>query len=98
MIKRPSQCRAFICNWLMNDKVGDEWHPQRARMVLHHRIDNGKLIFNAVVDPSTPDVWQREPYYRYLKRWALAHLELDAWVLVRLASRDIRPAPLLRPQ
>ena len=73
--KRPPTCRDFVCQWLVNGELGDEWQPTRAKMFVHYNADPlGKLGLYVIVDPSRPDAWRREPYHSQLKGWALANL------------------------
>src|SRR5215831_7728616 len=31
---RPQECRAFVCQWLVNANFGPEWKPNKCKMVL----------------------------------------------------------------
>jgi hypothetical protein len=73
--ERPASCRGFACQRLINDTLGDEWFPTRAKMFVHYNSDPlGTIGLYVIVDPSRPDAWRREPYYSQLKRWALNNL------------------------
>lgn len=63
---RPQMCRSFTCSWLQGH-LGDEWFPNRARMVVH--FSQGAI--NVQVDPNYPDRWRREPYFGKLCEWSL---------------------------
>src|SRR5215831_13686041 len=41
--ERPSVCRGFACQWLVSPAFGDEWFPQRAKMVCHFEYLNDKF-------------------------------------------------------
>jgi hypothetical protein len=61
-------CRAFYCQWMLEEGLGPEWKPDRAKFVLV-KSDAGRHI-SVCVDPGYPSVWRRSPYYENLKRWA----------------------------
>jgi hypothetical protein len=64
---RPAGCRDFHCEWLLSEKLGPEWKPDRARFALMVTA-TGHLA--ACVDPGFPSAWRRPPYYPVLWRWA----------------------------
>jgi hypothetical protein len=59
---RPEECRVFHCEWLVNESLGPEWKPDKAKFVLVHRPD--RIV--AHVDPATPAIWRRPPYQQGL--------------------------------
>jgi Fe-S-cluster containining protein len=82
---RPPSCRSFHCAWLIDPKLGAEWHPATAKMVLHYDRPARRLAVH--VDPEFPSAWRSEPYYRQLKAWTCAAIEgartpsSDAWLM-----------------
>ena len=73
--ERPTTCRDFACEWLVNVQLGDEWCPTRAKMFVHYNVDPlGTVGLYVIVDPSRPDVWRRDPYFSHMKQWALQNL------------------------
>ena len=64
---RPAGCRDFHCEWMLSEKLGPEWKPDRARFVLMI-TPTGHLA--ACIDPGYPSAWRRPPYYQTLWRWA----------------------------
>src|SRR5262245_44459275 len=40
--QRPGDCRKFLCGWLGDERVGDEWRPSRTKMVI--KFEGRKLI------------------------------------------------------
>jgi hypothetical protein len=84
---RPDECRSFNCQWLINERFGDEWEPTRSKIVICHvwQGDTSKLVFN--VDPGSPLSWKKEPYYSQLKRLALNGLEHKGIITVNVAKR-----------
>ena len=65
---RPAQCRAFDCNWIKMNWLGEEWRPDRSKFVFTIDPASGNLMFQ--VDPGSPDAWRREPYYSQIRRWS----------------------------
>ncbi|MFV0279458.1 MAG: hypothetical protein ACK5JM_01700 [Rhodoblastus sp.] len=77
---RPDQCRAFFCNWIMLDWLGDEWKPDVAKFIFTLDRASGYLQFQ--VDPQNPEAWKREPYYSQIKTWAIEGLSRARCTLV----------------
>lgn len=77
---RPQHCRSFHCLWMMQDWLGAEWKPDRAKMVLS--IDPATRFLFVQVDPGSASAWKREPYYGQLRRWAATSLQQKRYVLV----------------
>jgi hypothetical protein len=67
-LDRPPSCRSFHCEWLLSDKLGDEWKPDKARFVLSWEEEKSKL--SIVCDPAQPTAWKREPYLSQIRGWA----------------------------
>ena len=80
--ERPQECRAFACLWVADETLDDVWFPARAKMFLAFD-DRGAL--RVTVDPSFPNAWRREPYYKQLRAWALSQT-----VWLRIGHRFIR--------
>jgi hypothetical protein len=82
---RPTECGNFYCGYLTMPKLGDEWKPERSRIVI--TLEQGGRRLAAHVDLTRPDAWRSEPYYSRLKQWAIAGLQKDRLVVVRLGER-----------
>ncbi len=65
---RPSECRVFNCAYLVSPHIGEEWKPERSKIVLV--IDEAGLRMSAYVDSQRPNAWKSEPYYSQLKQWS----------------------------
>ena len=82
---RPAGCRDFYCEWMLSEKLGREWKPDRARFALMQTA-TGHLA--ACVDPDFPSAWKRSPYQQALRRWARERAEdpssswpgVDVWI------------------
>ena len=64
---RPQECRDFICSFLVDSSLGEEWFPSKSKIVVTN--DTGALI-GVHVDPDRPEAWRREPYYSQIMSWA----------------------------
>jgi hypothetical protein len=82
---RPQECRDFICGYLMNAELGDEWKPNHCKIVLVSEHDGNRIV--AQVDPQRPDAWRRDPYYRHLKKWAARSLPFRGQVIAAVGRR-----------
>jgi hypothetical protein len=65
---RNAECRNYHCGWLIDGKLGPEWQPETAHIIITYDMDGRR--FNAHADPLYPDAWQTEPYYSQLKNLA----------------------------
>ena len=88
---RPNECREFACVWLENPTLSEDWKPASSKIVLYF-IDNGSRLI-AHVDPGSPDVWRRQPYYDQLKAWARRGIRSKPKVVVRIENRLIAILP-----
>ena len=62
--QRPHSCRVFSCLWLLDEGLGEEWKPEKSKLVIVP--DNDGRATRVYVDASSPDAWKREPYYHSL--------------------------------
>ena len=62
--KRPDSCRVFSCLWLLDEQLGEEWKPEKSKLVIVP--DNDGRATRVYVDASSPEAWKREPYHRSL--------------------------------
>jgi hypothetical protein len=81
--QRPQECRSFLCGYLVNGQLGEEWKPSRSRLVLELQ---GPRI-GVHVDPQRPDAWKREPFYSSLKRWAAAAVQDRGEIVAYIGKR-----------
>jgi len=85
--RRPTVCRQFFCQWLLNPDLGPEWKPENAKFVLS--IYPGSNSLAVTVDPTAAQAWTKEPYYRRLKQWATAAVARHQQVVVFVGTRAI---------
>lgn len=67
---RPDECRSFACLWLGEGFLGEEWRPDRSKLVLYTEHGGARLVVQ--VDPGAGNVWRREPFYSQIRAWAQA--------------------------
>jgi hypothetical protein len=87
---RPVSCRTFHCQWLLENGLGPEWKPERAKFALVKSA--GGTHLTALVDPGFPSAWRRSPYYENLKKWAVEATQKlpDLWLVdVMIGQRCI---------
>jgi hypothetical protein len=82
---RPKECVTFDCLWLINPKLGEEWKPNRCKMVLVTDLGGKRLI--AHVDPQQPDAWKRQPYYALLRDWARRSMSFGGQIIAAVGRR-----------
>jgi hypothetical protein len=88
---RPDECRSFNCGWLINPEFGDEWKPDKAKMVLTPaRGGNG---IEVRCDPGYPGAWRRSPYYEAIQDWAETAKQHDGTVIVCVGAKMTLVAP-----
>lgn len=80
----PHECQKFQCYWTLSETMGEEWRPDRSKLVIWSNVP-GRLIVD--VDPAHPNAWRREPYVSQLRAWSNRDLPSPLEVLVRVKER-----------
>lgn len=80
----PPSCQRFQCFWTISSTLGEEWRPDRSKLVMWSDA-LGRLIVE--VDPAFPNAWRLQPYYAMLKTWSDRDRPPTLEVLVRAAGR-----------
>jgi len=75
---RPSECRAYNCLWLIDDRFGAHWKPNKSKLVVTSSQDGLEIR----CDPGFPNAWRKEPYLSDIKKLATAGEAHDITVLV----------------
>jgi hypothetical protein len=81
--ERPAECRSFSCLWLIDERFGSYWKPNRSKLVLTTSDDGIEIR----CDPGFPDAWRREPLRSEIARLASAGETGDVTVLVIAARK-----------
>jgi len=94
---RPPSCAAFACDWLIDERLGEEWKPDRSGFVL--RSTNGGKTINVEVDPANPTAWKKAPYGEAFVKWAERGLEHGVQIMVWVGRRgwQVEPWGIRRP-
>ena len=82
----PSECRQFQCFWSNETLKGDEWKPDRCKLVVWTNKAR-RIIVD--VDGDYPNAWRRAPYYSQIKAWSDRSVATPIEVLVRSGGRMI---------
>ncbi len=82
---RPQECRTFACNWLVDEGLGEEWKPDKCRMVLVPNEIEKRYVVH--VDPAMPDAWKKAPYRQRLMTLMQAGLPLGRLVFIDVAGK-----------
>lgn len=77
---RPDECRTFSCLWLGEGFLGEEWRPDRSKLVLYTEHGGARLVVQT--DPGAAGVWRREPWFSQIRTWAAAATASRRQVLV----------------
>jgi hypothetical protein len=75
---RPSVCRDFLCLWMTDEELGEEWDPSRSHMMIYRQGPQLTLL----VDPDHPEIWRSEPYHTQLRAWASESEPTGGYVIV----------------
>lgn len=88
---RAPVCREFHCGYLTEVGLGEEWNPQRARMLLiMEHIENRVTV---VVDPARPDAWRQPPYHQQIRQWAARAAPVGGKIHVCIGPRTVVVQP-----
>ena len=79
-IARPTECQTFLCEYLHNEDLGEEWYPANCKMVLHYEAHANRIVIH--VDAGRIDAWRKEPYYSQIKSWARKAIAYRGQVIV----------------
>lgn len=83
--RRPRECRDFNCLWLIDERFGPHWRPNRSKLVLTTSEDGIEVR----CDPGFPDAWRREPFHGEIRTLAASGEAHDVTVLVIIGERMI---------
>lgn len=85
--QRPAECRDFACAFLTNPDLGEDWRPDRAKLVV--TLEGEGRMVAVHVDASQPNGWRRRPFFDKIKQWARLAERDDRLVLVRIGRRAL---------
>jgi hypothetical protein len=82
---RPGECRDFNCLWLIDQRFGAHWRPNKSKLVLTTSEDGIEVR----CDASFADAWRKEPFHREIRTLAASGEAHDVTVLVIIGERMI---------
>ena len=77
---RPTECRGFYCDYLLNPALNEDWRPARCRIVVSFEDYNNALVIH--VDPNCPDAWRAEPFLSQIEQWSAMPIGTSPRVIV----------------
>ena len=89
--ERPSVCRKFLCQWMLDPHLGPEWKPEKAKFVVY--VQRNGVNLQVAVDPNFPNAWSRPPYEARIRQWVADGAESGRFVFVRIGPRMIALLP-----
>lgn len=89
--RRPPECKNFYCNYLLDDRIEENWNPLKSKMVLAYESHANRIAIH--VDPYRGDAWRKEPFYSQIKEWAIAASENQGQVIVWQGNNVIAVLP-----
>lgn len=84
---RPGDCRSYLCEYLKNPGVPDDWYPKTSHMIIE-MLDDG-VNAHIYVDPDHPGAWRSEPYYSDIKDIAREAARRRSRVTVHVGREQI---------
>jgi hypothetical protein len=88
---RPTECRQFYCEYLLDAGMGEHWKPSRCKMVVVLEEHVNELVIHT--DPARPHAWRREPFHSDIRSWARTAARKGMRVVVWENDRKIVIAP-----
>lgn len=76
--ERPSVCRDFLCRWMTDETLGDEWTPATSNMMVYGQ----GAQMTVLVDSDYSDIWRQEPYLSQLQTWSADAAPRGGYVIV----------------
>jgi hypothetical protein len=80
---RPGECRDFNCLWLIDQRFGPHWRPNKSKLVLTTSEDGIEIR----CDVGFPDAWRKEPFHGEIRTLAASSEAHDVTVLVIIGER-----------
>ena len=78
--QRPTECRQFYCEYLLDPSLDDHWKPSRCKIVVVREDDQNAIVIH--VNSDRPHAWREEPFYTEICRWAEAAASTQRQVIV----------------
>ena len=82
---RPQLCRDFLCLWMQDAGLPEDWKPDQSKMIASISKETGFVHIRC--DPSNPNVWRGKARYAFLRDWAKQLLERGTHLLVLIGEQ-----------
>lgn len=81
---RPEECHTFNCTWILDERLGPQWKPERAKFVLITARDGNGIEVRC--DPGFPTAWRVEPFHAQIRSWARDATDSEGIVIVYVGN------------
>jgi hypothetical protein len=88
---RPEECRTFMCNWLVDARLGPLWKPEKSKFVLITTREGNGIEIRC--DPGFPTAWRSEPYYSQILNWSRDAAAMEGIVVVYVGKMGTLVTP-----
>ena len=89
--QRPTECRDFYCQYLLDPRLDERWKPSLCKLVVTQEEHSGETLIHN--DPDRPGAWRREPFHSQILAWASAPFAQGGKVIVWQGERKIPIRP-----
>lgn len=86
---RPAECRTYNCLWLLDERFGPHWKPNKSKLVLTTSPDGIEIR----CDPGFPEAWRKEPFRSEIQALATSGEAHDVTVVIVVGQKMILIAP-----
>jgi hypothetical protein len=83
----PPSCQQFVCEWLRNPDVPEDFRPNEIGVVLTTLMADDGAHLIASCDAANPMAWRNQPVYGWLKTRAARSWQRGGWVMARVVRR-----------
>lgn len=80
---RPAECQIYKCLWLIDERFGPHWKPNKSKLVLTTSQDGIEIR----CDPGFPDAWRKEPFRSEIQVLATSGEAHDVTVVVIVGQK-----------
>lgn len=87
---KPDECTTFACGWLMDDRLGPEWRPDKSKIVLFYEQQDNKVVGR--IDGNSL-IWRSDPYRTALRGLAAGAIPHGGTVMIVQQRRSILITP-----
>ncbi len=94
--QRPTECRQFYCEYLLDPALGEHWKPSKCKMVVVFEDYANALVIH--VDPDRPHAWREAPFYSDICAWVRAADRKQRQVIVWQGNSKIVLTGPSRPE